>query len=108
MGIRVVVREERGKVIAALSKTIVGLFEPTSGEALASYHAASLCRELGIQQACLEEDAKIIVDALNSNSSTWSRYGHIVEDMQSVLMKIPRWSCVNLPRRLLQTSVIGF
>lgn len=70
MEIRVVVREERGKVIAAISKTIVGLFEPTSGEALVSYHAVSLCRELGIQQACLKGDAKIIVDALNSNSST--------------------------------------
>jgi hypothetical protein len=37
-----------------LSKTTLGLLEPTSGEALASFHAASLCKELGIQQVYLE------------------------------------------------------
>ena len=93
MGIGVVVQEERGQVIAALSKTILGLLEPTSGDALASFHAASLCRELGIQHVCLERDVKIIVDALNSNTSMLSRYSHLVEDTRCVLMMIPRWRC---------------
>lgn len=86
-------REERGKVIPTMSKTRIGLFEPAIGEALASFHAANLCRDLGIQQVWLEGDAKIIVDALNLNTSTWSRFGHIVEDTRCMLNTIPKCRC---------------
>jgi hypothetical protein len=93
MGIKIVVCDDRGRVTAAASKRRHGSFEPTIGEALASFHAASFCKDLGIQQLWLEGDAKIIVDVLNSNGSTWSRYGHIVEDTRSILQTFPRWRC---------------
>jgi hypothetical protein len=80
MGIDVVIRDEKGQVIVATSKTRLGSFEPTTGEALASFRATSLCRDLGIQQLFLEGDAKLVVDAINLISSTWSRFGHVVED----------------------------
>ncbi|XP_059446364.1 uncharacterized protein LOC132177903 [Corylus avellana] len=48
MGIGAIVREEKGNVIATMCKTQSGSFEPTMGEALASFHAAILCRDLGI------------------------------------------------------------
>jgi hypothetical protein len=57
LGIGVVVREERGRVVAAMSKTRQGSFEPTTGEAIASFHAASVCKDLGIQHLILEGDA---------------------------------------------------
>jgi ribonuclease HI len=65
MEIGVVVKDEKGRVIAAMSKTQLGSFEPTTGEALASFHAMSLCRDLGIQQLFLEGDVKLVVDACN-------------------------------------------
>lgn len=93
MGIRIAVRDDRGRVIAASSKMRQGSFEPATGEALPSFHAISLCKELGIQHIWLEGDAKIIVDALNSNRCTWSRYDYIVEDTRSILQTFPRWKC---------------
>ena len=75
-----VVVKEKGRVIVAMSKTRLGSFEPTTGKAFASFHAVSLCRDLSIQQLFLEGDAKLVVDAINSITSTWTRFGHIVED----------------------------
>ena len=65
----------------------------TTSKALASFHAVILCRDLGIQQLFLEGDAKLVVDAINSNTSTWSHFGHIVEDTRGVLQTFPRWRC---------------
>jgi ribonuclease HI len=50
------------------------------GEATALFYAASLCRELGIHEVVFEGDAKQVVDAVNSNMSRWSRFGHLIED----------------------------
>ena len=58
VGIGIVIREEKWKVVAAMSKTRTGLLEPTLGEAFAAYHAACLGRDLGLQNICLEGDAK--------------------------------------------------
>ena len=93
MVIDVVVREEKGQVIVTMSKTRLGSIEPTMGEALASFHATSLYRNLGMQQLFLEGDAKLVVDAINSIMSTWSRFGHIVEDTQGILQTFSRWRC---------------
>jgi hypothetical protein len=59
MGIGVVVQEERGKIIAAISKTRLGLFEPTTGEALASFHAASICRDRALNSFGWKEMQKL-------------------------------------------------
>jgi hypothetical protein len=89
LGIGVVVRDDKGLVIAAASKVRQGLFEPIMGEAIASYEATSICKEMGIPKVWLEGDAKIIVDALNSNECILSRYGHLVEDTRSILQSFP-------------------
>jgi isoaspartyl peptidase/L-asparaginase-like protein (Ntn-hydrolase superfamily) len=38
VGIGVVMRDEKGRVVAAMSKTRMGTLEPIAGEALAAYH----------------------------------------------------------------------
>jgi hypothetical protein len=93
LGIGVVVRDDKGLVIAAASKVRQGLFEPVMGEAIASYEAARICKELSIPKGWLEGDAKIIVDALNSDERILSRYGHLVEDTRSILQSFPSWKC---------------
>jgi hypothetical protein len=70
-----------------------GLFEPVMGEAIASYEATRICKELSIPKGWLEGDAKIIVDALNSDERILSRYGHLVEDTRSILQSFPSWKC---------------
>jgi ribonuclease HI len=48
------------------------------GEVTALFYAESLCRELGIHEVIYEGDAKQVVDAINSNTSKWSR-GHTTD-----------------------------
>jgi hypothetical protein len=93
MGIGVVVRDEMGYVIDAVSKTRQGFFEPVMGEKIAQYQAAVTCKEMGIQKVWLEGEAKIIVDALHSDESMLSCYGHLVEDTKSILKNFLSWKC---------------
>lgn len=61
-----VARDDQGNIISSRSLTRMGSLEPTTGEALASYYAACLCKEIGVFSLILEGDAKQVVDAMNS------------------------------------------
>ena len=97
VGIGVVLRDEKEHVFAAMYKTRMGLLEPTTGEAYAAYHAVCLCRDMGVQNLFLERDAKKIVEAINSATSTWSCFGHLIENTRPILLTLPRWNCVFVP-----------
>ena len=66
MGLGVVIRDHLGRLVATKSVTRPGGFEPAVAEALAALMAIQMSCELGLQQVCLEGDAKPIVDAVNS------------------------------------------
>jgi hypothetical protein len=53
-----------------MSKTWLENLEPTTGEAFAAFNVVCLCRDLELQHIMMEGDAKQIVDAVNSNTST--------------------------------------
>lgn len=86
---------------------------------IATSNAAQLCNELGQQTVILEGDAKQVVDAITGRGSSWSRYGHIVEDIRVMLQAFSSWECVHVSRerlimrltdwlkRLLPMSLIG-
>jgi hypothetical protein len=84
-----IIREEKDQVIAAMSKTRLDVLKPSIGKALGAFHAARLSLELGLQDLILEEDAKQIVEAINSSTSMWSRYGHLVDDTRRLLHTLP-------------------
>jgi ribonuclease HI len=94
VGVGVIIRDENGWIVAAMSRTRQGLLEPTTGEAFGAFQAARLITELGLQNIILEGDAKQIVDAINSNMSTWSQYGHLVEDTRRLVCSLSRWKCI--------------
>ena len=77
-----------------MTKTRLGVLEPSTREALGTFHAARLSLELGLQNLILEEDAKQIVEAINSSTSMWSRYGHLVDDTRRLLCTLPMSKCV--------------
>ena len=58
IGVGVVVRDDQGEVVAARCLTRMGTLEATAGEAIASYYAVCLCREIGAHNIMLERDAK--------------------------------------------------
>lgn len=85
MGVRVIIRDEKGFVIAAKSKTIPAVFEPVMGEALAALQAVELCRDLGIYKVILEGDSLTTVKAIGETKQNWLMYVQIVDDIKLVL-----------------------
>jgi hypothetical protein len=66
MGFGVVVRNEKGDVIAAQCQSTLGLFDPAVAEARAALLGVPLCRECGFMRVHFEGDAQTVVNAVNS------------------------------------------
>ncbi|XP_059441727.1 uncharacterized protein LOC132174030 [Corylus avellana] len=88
MGIGVIVRDERGHVLAAKNQTIHATHESVTGEALAALHAAEFCRELGFFEILLKGDSMSVVKAIGENTQNWLKYGQIMEDTKMVLRSL--------------------
>ncbi|XP_050285282.1 uncharacterized protein LOC126724898 [Quercus robur] len=80
--IGVVIRNPGGHVIGALSDRIFLPATVDEVEALACRKAISFALDLGVENVVLEGDSKIIIQALNADSSCASSYGHIIEDIR--------------------------
>jgi ribonuclease HI/ribosomal protein L37AE/L43A len=98
MGLGVVIRDHMGRLVAARSLSRQGGFDPDAAEAIAALVATQIARELGIQRAWFEGDAKIVVDAVNSMEADWSRIGHLVDDVRLELGKFYQWKMTYIPR----------
>ena len=98
VGISVIIRDEKGRVVVAMSRTRLGLLEPTTGEALGAFQATRLILELGWHNIILEGDAKQIVVAINSDTSMWSKYGQLVDEPRHLLHTLYRWKCSFISR----------
>jgi ribonuclease HI len=93
VGLGVILRDERGQMLAAMSKTRIGTLEPSTGEAFVASSAVCFCRDIGVHRVVLEGDAKQIVDAVNANSASWSRFGHLIDDTRRILESFSQWKC---------------
>jgi ribonuclease HI len=98
-GLGIVIRDSDGRFVAARATSRNGCVDPTSGEAMASFQAAKLCQELGLQNVILEGDAEVVVKGVNSKERIWTRYGHIIEGTRTVLQTIPNWTCQHVNRK---------
>jgi ribonuclease HI len=91
MGFGVVVRNEKGDVIAAQCQYALGLFDPAVAEARAALLGVHLCRERGFIRVHFEGDAQTVVKAVNSQEVDWSRMGLLVDDLRGELQSIQPW-----------------
>lgn len=98
MGAGIIVRDSRGMVCAALRKTFQSLQEPVVGEGMAALAAVEFCKEIGLQEIWLEGDSLLIIKALKDQADSWSRYGHIIADIQWVLRHFRRWDVGHVKR----------
>lgn len=80
MGIRVVVRDASGGVIAAVTKWIPCLPDPCLAEAMGAWEAVNLCCDRGWMQVLLEGESLTVVSALNKVAPCWSAFGQVLED----------------------------
>lgn len=83
MSVGVVIRDDLGRVVAAQSKVIPLITDPTSAEAVAAWHAVLLGREVGGVRLLLEGDSAEVVSALNGEDPCHRMYGQLIEDIKS-------------------------
>ena len=83
-GIGVVVRNNRGQVMAALAEKIP---KPTSTiilEVPVARRAVQFIHELGFAHSIFEGDAETVIKALADGNCTIPSIGHIVKDIESI------------------------
>ena len=83
-GIGVVIRNENGEVMAALSEKIALPPSEETWELLAKRKAAMFAVELGFQHVIFEDDAEGVIKALSQRDPTQSPIGHLVKDFRSI------------------------
>ncbi|KAL0008815.1 hypothetical protein SO802_010317 [Lithocarpus litseifolius] len=79
-GIGVMVRNEKGEVIASLVEKIPIPESIEMLEALVARRAAIFSAELGLHQVVIEGDSEIVFKALSSRCLERSSIGHIIKD----------------------------
>ena len=83
-GIGVVIRNEIGEVMAALSEKIALPSSVETLELLAARRAAVFAVELGLQRVIFEGDAEGVIKALSKRDVTQSPDDHLVKDFRSI------------------------
>ena len=80
VGLGVVVRDSRGKVLGAVAERIPIPNSPAIVEALACRRAMIFARELSLPDAIFEGDAELIIKALRAKEVNHPEYGHVIQD----------------------------
>lgn len=84
VGIGIVVRNEKGEVMASIAKKIPSPESIEMLEALAARRAAIFSVELGLHQVVIKGDSEIVFKALSSWCLERSGIGHIIKDCKSI------------------------
>jgi ribonuclease HI len=98
LGVGVIVRDDHGRVHAAMSKTLDTFQEPVIGESLVALHAVEFSRDLGLQDVIFEGDSLQVVKMILDQDESWCRFGQIVADIQTVLGSFRRWEVRHVKR----------
>ncbi|XP_035545959.1 uncharacterized protein LOC108997798 [Juglans regia] len=91
LGIRVVIRDDRGELVAACSAIRVFNSVAFVVECYALWEAMVLCEELGLGTVIFEGDAKGVTEAVSKEEKNDSCWGHLVEGLQQKLGMFDRW-----------------
>ncbi|KAL0001855.1 hypothetical protein SO802_015636 [Lithocarpus litseifolius] len=90
-GIGIVIRNERGLIIGAMSKKMDISLEALEVEAKAFEEGILLVGDLGLKDIVLEGDAKVVIDTLAGSSSPLSSIQMIIEGFQRWKFKVHAW-----------------
>ena len=91
-GIRVIIRDVKGLVIAALAEKIPYLGSVEVLEALAARRVARFAVELGLIESKFEGDSKVVWRALRSADGAHSSTGEIIKNMMSIIGSLRTFS----------------
>jgi hypothetical protein len=88
MGVGLRARDFKGRVRACMCSHIPYIFDPSMAEAFASRTWVELLKATGFQKLRMEGDAKMVVEALNSNGLQSTCFGSIVDNTRLLLQSI--------------------
>ena len=83
-GIGVVLRDEKGLVIASMVEKIHLPNSMAVVEVIATVKALHFALNIGASSIFLEGDSECIINALNSEVVSFATYGHLVEEAKSL------------------------
>ena len=83
-GLGVVMRDDRGNVLAILSQKIALPQSVEMAEALAAKRALQLASEMSFLRVVVEGDCKRVVQALQAPGRSLTMYGHVIEDVRRI------------------------
>jgi ribonuclease HI len=85
------VRDDCGRVLVALSQTVLDYFTASLAEARAALLAVQICKEVGFNRVLFEGDAKLVISAINSTEPDWSNVGVIIANIKEELLGLQQW-----------------
>lgn len=80
-GIGVVIRDERGSVLASLSQNIPQVCRPLDIETLAASRALKFAAELGFNKVVLEGDCEVLMKVVKGGDQFLSTVGLVMDDI---------------------------
>ena len=81
VGVGVVIRNESGKVVAAMTERTPLPNLVVEVEAMACRRAVKFAYEVGIQEVIFEGDSLTVIPALNNGAASEAPYGNLIDDI---------------------------
>ena len=98
-GIRVVVRDSSGQVLAALAEKIKKPHSVDYLEMMAARRAVIFAQEIGLQKCQFEGDSKTIIKALKIGDMSSLAFGHLVRDTLAIVNSFLDFSFSHIVRQ---------
>ncbi|XP_035544636.1 uncharacterized protein LOC118348020 [Juglans regia] len=95
VGLGVVIRNDKGEVMAACCESKSFVDQPAIAEGWALRKAMELCEDLRFNKVIMEGDAQVVVNAVNSQIEDLSYFGSIIEDLKVQMKEWPNWFLVD-------------
>lgn len=84
-GIRVVIRDEKGLVVASMADTINLANSVAAVAAFATVKALYFALDISASSIILEGDSECIINALKYNIASLAAYGHLIVEAKSLV-----------------------
>ena len=83
-GVRVVIRDDNGSVLASYSKKISQAYKSDEIETMAVTTTFSFAHKLGFRHAILEGDSFVLINALKTKEHSLAPMGLLIEDVKAL------------------------
>lgn len=84
MGFDLLIRDWKGKVIAAASHVEDFIADPVVGESMTAMKAVEFCKFRRLNRIIVEGHSLQVVNSINKPGLNWCKYGHIAVDIHKV------------------------